>query len=243
MVWRFGIGPERAEIGDHGSEPLADGLIEDDLVVLPGALAFFTGAGQDAQLVVPFAFERVGDEAILGIDEHEAALRKIVFDLGALDRAAAQFIGFFLPGLDLLAHFKGQLDGGWVDLLSDQSPVGFVDGRSGDRLTKIGAAIIVGAIAGIPCLPPASAACVANREVSAASPAYGFALQKRRTLSRDRGTSRVISLAVRFEELEVLLVAEDDLLLRPVKATPSLDSPLQRAADIAVEIGMAPTSS
>ena len=37
----------------------------------------------------------------------------------------------------------------------------------------------------------------------------------------------------------LMQLAEDDLLLRPVKAAPRLDAALQRAADIAVEIGMA----
>src|SRR4051812_38400407 len=41
-VWRFGIRPERAEISEHGGEPLADSLVKDDLVVLPGALTLFT---------------------------------------------------------------------------------------------------------------------------------------------------------------------------------------------------------
>ena len=39
----------------------------------------------------------------------------------------------------------------------------------------------------------------------------------------------------------LMQLAENDLLLRPVKATPRLDAALQGAADVAVEIGMAPT--
>jgi hypothetical protein len=79
-----------------------NGLIEDELIVLPGALALFPGIGQHTEFIVPFAFERVGDEAIIRIDEHETALGEISLNLGALDRAAAQPVCFFIPCFDLL---------------------------------------------------------------------------------------------------------------------------------------------
>jgi hypothetical protein len=42
----------------------------------------------------------------IGIDQHETALGEIGFRSGALDRAAAQPICFFMPCLDLLADFE-----------------------------------------------------------------------------------------------------------------------------------------
>ena len=101
-VWGVGIGPELLEVDCHGNEPLVDGVVEDELIVLLSALALLAGIGQYAELVVPLAFERVGDEAIVGVDQHEAALGEIGFDLGAFDRAAAQPVGFFLARLDSL---------------------------------------------------------------------------------------------------------------------------------------------
>ncbi len=41
-----------------------DGVVEDELIVLLSALALLAGIGQYAELVVPLAFERVGDEAM-----------------------------------------------------------------------------------------------------------------------------------------------------------------------------------
>lgn len=98
MMWassrlrsRFGVSirPELVEIHRHCDQPLADSFIKDELIVLPGTLAIFAGLGQNTELLVPFAFERVGDETIIGIDQHETALGVIGLDLGALDRAAA----------------------------------------------------------------------------------------------------------------------------------------------------------
>ncbi len=76
-----------------------DSFIEDELIALSGTLALFAGIGQYTELLVPFAFERAGDEAIIRIDEHETAL-------GALDRATAQPVCFFMPCFDLLANFE-----------------------------------------------------------------------------------------------------------------------------------------
>jgi hypothetical protein len=90
-----------------------------------------------------------------------------------------------LAGLDLLAHFEGQFDGGRSDLLGNQKADGFVDGRPGDRLTGVGSAIIMGAITDIPSFQSATAGGVANAEMSAASPTYGAALQKRRAFPWD----------------------------------------------------------
>ena len=135
---RFGVSgsPQLVEIRRHCDQPLADSFIEDELIVLSGALALFAGIGQYTELLVPFAFERVGDEAVVGIDEHETALGEIGFDLGALDRATAQPICFFMAGFDLLADVERQSDGGRRHLLGNQHADGFVDGRPGDRLAQ-----------------------------------------------------------------------------------------------------------
>jgi hypothetical protein len=133
-VWGVGIRPELVEIRCHCDQPLVDGFIEDELIVLSGALALFAGIGQDAELLVPFAFERVGEEAIVGIEEHETALGEIGFGLGALDRATAQPIRLFMPCFDLFADFERQFDGGRRHLLGNQHADGFVDRRPGDRL-------------------------------------------------------------------------------------------------------------
>ncbi|WP_245288263.1 hypothetical protein [Bradyrhizobium sp. Ec3.3] len=131
-VWRIRICPEPVEVDRHRDQPLADSFIEDQLILLPSALAIVTGFGQHAKLVVPFAFERVGDEAIVAGDQHKAPLGKIGFDLGAFDRATAQPIRFFIPRFDLFPNLERQLDGSRRHLLANQHADGFVDRRTGD---------------------------------------------------------------------------------------------------------------
>ncbi|MGV2085688.1 hypothetical protein [Rhizobium sp. K7/93] len=129
------VGPELFEVRRHCDQPLAYGLIEDELIVLPAALALFAGVGREnAELSVPFAFERVGDETVIGVDEHETALGEIGFRLGPLDRATAQPVRLFMSRFDLLADFDCQFDGRRRHLFGDQHADGFVDGRCSDCL-------------------------------------------------------------------------------------------------------------
>jgi hypothetical protein len=80
----------RIEVYRHRDQPLADSFIEGELILLSCALSIFAGFGQHAGLLVPFTFERVRDETIIGVDRHEAELGEIRVDLGAFDRATAQ---------------------------------------------------------------------------------------------------------------------------------------------------------
>lgn len=95
------IGPKRCEVRGHGDEPITDRAVESELVFLPSTLPFLLGVGQCSQLVVPFALERIGDEAVGRIDEHEASLCEIGVDLGALDGATAEPIRLVMPRFDL----------------------------------------------------------------------------------------------------------------------------------------------
>ena len=55
------ITPELVEVSCHREEPLLKGIIQEELVFLPGAFALLSRLGQDSQFVVPFALEGVGD--------------------------------------------------------------------------------------------------------------------------------------------------------------------------------------
>jgi hypothetical protein len=57
--------------------------------------------GPGGQFVVPLGLESIGDKTIRRIDQHEATLRQICFELRTLDSAVAQPVGFFLSGFDL----------------------------------------------------------------------------------------------------------------------------------------------
>ena len=45
-VWGIRVRPELFEVHRHCDQPLVDGFIEDELIVLSGALAFIAGIGQ-----------------------------------------------------------------------------------------------------------------------------------------------------------------------------------------------------
>ncbi len=83
--------------------------------MLSATFALFAGTGQCAKLLIPFTFERVGDEAVTRIDQHEA---------GASSCRAW-----------ILADFEREFDSRRRHLLSNQHADGFIDGRPGDRLT------------------------------------------------------------------------------------------------------------
>src|SRR6266478_3298696 len=78
-VRRARISPELLEVCGHRDEPFADCLVENKLVFLSPTLPLLSCLGQGTQLVVPLAFQRIGDEAITRIDQHESALREIRF--------------------------------------------------------------------------------------------------------------------------------------------------------------------
>ncbi len=204
-VWRIRICPELVEVHCHRDEPFADSLIEDKLILLASAISIFPCFGQNAELLIPFAFERVSDEAIIGVDQHETALSEIRFDLGPFDRATAQPICFFIPSFDLPADLECQLNRGRRHLLGNQHTDGFVDGWPGNRLAVRLAAIAVGAITDVPGFQPSASGSVADAEMSTTSPAYCPSLQQRRTFSRRRCARHLISLTVGLENLEILL--------------------------------------
>ena len=54
-VRRGRISPELLEVRRHRDQPLADRVVEDELILLSRAFSFLSCLGQRAQLVVPFA--------------------------------------------------------------------------------------------------------------------------------------------------------------------------------------------
>ena len=64
-------------------------------------------------------------------------------------------------------------------------------------------------------------------------------MRQRDAGNRDAEAARVGEVG-QAEPAGLVLLAEDHVLLRPVQRPPGLDAPLQRAPDVAVELGMAP---
>ena len=153
------------------------------LVLLLSALPFFLCLGQSAQLVVPFALERIRDETVVRIDQHKSPLREIGFDLGAFDRAKAEPICVVVPGFDLAANLQRQIDRGGRHLGGDQRSDCLVDGRPCNRLAVRLAASAVSTVADVPCFQASAPRRIAGSEMPAATTADGAPLQQGRPLS------------------------------------------------------------
>jgi hypothetical protein len=65
------------EVRRHRDEPLADRAVDGDPILDSRALAFVARLRQRTKLLVPIRLERIGDEAVGGIDHHEAALGEV----------------------------------------------------------------------------------------------------------------------------------------------------------------------
>ena len=156
------IGPKRLQSptswrrADHGSRCR-------ERTGLPAStLSFLLSVGQCAQLVVPFALERIGDKAVGRIDEHESSLCEIGVDLGALDGATAEPIRLVMPRFDLSPDLQGQLDRGRRHLIGDQFADRLVDRRARDRLAARLAARAMRTVADVPGIQPAASSGVSN---------------------------------------------------------------------------------
>jgi hypothetical protein len=95
------IAPKRCKVCRHGDEAITDRVVENELVLLAPALSFLPRASERAQLVVPLAFERVGDKTVGWVDEHESPLTEISVDLSALDGATTELVSLGVPRFDL----------------------------------------------------------------------------------------------------------------------------------------------
>ena len=78
------VRPEAVEIRRHRDEPLANRVIEDDLIVVSRTFPFVSCLGQRTEFLVPVGLERIGHEAITRIDHHVPALRQRGVELRAL---------------------------------------------------------------------------------------------------------------------------------------------------------------
>src|ERR1035438_3287533 len=62
--------PELLEVCRHCDQPLADRIVQQELILLARSFSFFSCLGQRAQFVVPFRLEGVGNQSIARIDQH-----------------------------------------------------------------------------------------------------------------------------------------------------------------------------
>ena len=130
-IW---IGPDGLEIASHCREASADGPIDNQPILLPALLPRFLGLSQTTQLVVPLAFESIGDQAIARVHHHEATLGQIRRLLRTLHGSAAKPVSFLVSCLGLPSDLKSQFDCSGSHLLSNERANRRVNGRSINRL-------------------------------------------------------------------------------------------------------------
>jgi len=103
-------------------------------LILPSCpFSIFAGFSQHAELLVPFAFQRISNESIIGVDQHEATLGEIRFDVGPFDRldsAADLPLHAVLRSPCGISRVNSTAAG--VILFGNQHANGFVDRRPGD---------------------------------------------------------------------------------------------------------------
>ena len=63
------IMPKRFEVCCHGGQSIADRVVDGTPVLPLAATPFLLCVGESAQFVIPFAFERIRDETVTGIDQ------------------------------------------------------------------------------------------------------------------------------------------------------------------------------
>ena len=60
-VWRGWIIPELLEVSCHHEQPLTNGIVHDELVLLPRLFALLSRLGQRTQFTIPFCLEGIGN--------------------------------------------------------------------------------------------------------------------------------------------------------------------------------------
>src|SRR6202021_356543 len=178
--------PELLELCCHRDQPLANGIVQDELVLLSSTLSFLARLAERTQLVIPLGLERVSNKSVVRVDKHESALREVGVDLCTLNRAAAELISLFLPILDISSDVERQLYGGRSHPLDDKGPNGLVDRWPGDGLTVRLTESAMRSVTDIPGFLLPSPRAIGDAEMSAAPPAHRASFQQCCAFTRRR---------------------------------------------------------
>src|SRR5258708_6079739 len=134
--------------------------------------------------MVAVCCEGGGNQPVLGIAAHGAALRQIGFVLGALRLLVTQTVGFFDAGLEFALHCQAHLNGKRVERFDEQLANGLVDASPMDALADRFGLLDAFALADVLGTQAAPAAVVTNRHAVPASTTDHDSLKKCWTLTR-----------------------------------------------------------
>src|SRR5581483_4906379 len=94
----------------------------------------FLCASQRPELVVPLGLQRGSDQAVVGVDPQVTALGQVGFVAGPLDLLAAEPVGFFGSGGELVLDGQCHLQSAGAHALHQQVADGPVEGAADDPL-------------------------------------------------------------------------------------------------------------
>ena len=103
------IVPEAREVRDQCHYLLTLLRAEHTAFAVAVAFVVLLGGGECAQLVVPLRFERVGDQAVVGIDAEVASLGKLRFVTGTIHLLASHPVHLLSTALQFVLHGQGDL--------------------------------------------------------------------------------------------------------------------------------------
>jgi hypothetical protein len=110
-VRRAWVPPEPGKIPGQSQDPRPQLRVERQWIGLASALVLLVRVRQGPQPIVPFPFERIGDQAVVRIDLHVATTGQLSLVAGPVHLFASQAIRFVRAHSQLLLHGQGDLEG------------------------------------------------------------------------------------------------------------------------------------
>src|SRR5487761_238325 len=107
---RAGIPPEAWEVAGESHQLRALSIVDDIHIGRGCFLVRFLCGGDRPQLRVPFRFEHVSYQTVVGIDLEEATLRELRFVFRPLHVLPAKPVGLFLTACEFLLHAQRHFD-------------------------------------------------------------------------------------------------------------------------------------
>ena len=121
------VTPQPRKISGQGQDLLSLAGLQGAPVGVPSAFVVVLGVAQRTQFLVPFGFERLGHQAVVGVDGEVAALGELGFVAGPVHLLVSQVVGLLGPGDKLVVHGQGHFEGERRHRLDEQVPDGTVD--------------------------------------------------------------------------------------------------------------------
>jgi hypothetical protein len=126
-----GVLPQSRKITRESQHTRTHLFINEKAICLSGPLVFLLTSGQFPKLAIPFALERIGNEAVIRVHLHVSPASQPCLIAGTFHVLATKPVGIFDARLDLLSHRQGHLQGKGRHKLEQERSYRFVDALAG----------------------------------------------------------------------------------------------------------------